>query len=181
MLLSMRAWHNASNVYGPLLTYVRHVIMLTHRLAKCLMRLQWIVTRMHVLARRCRRWRQLPFDVRQRGGCLYWHIGEREPLLIVELAQDFVLAQIESIAHAKPAIKTTGYWCRAASTCTPPPTAIRWDLRAIRFSSSVTLRDPRASFKENAWTFVRSLAIVLTSRHYVRKDMFNIWLISFSF
>ena len=85
--------------------------MLTHRLAKSLMRLQWIVTRMHVLARRRRRWGQLPFDVRQCRRCLYWHIGEREPLLVVELAQDFVLAQIEPIAHAKPATINHQCYC----------------------------------------------------------------------
>lgn len=99
--------------------------MLTHRLAKSLMRLQWIVTRVHVLPRRCRRWRQLPFDVRQRSRCLWWHIGEREPLPVVQLAQDFVLAQIESIAHAKPVIKTTDSTGVASFTTFPFCTVAR--------------------------------------------------------
>lgn len=73
LFFQVRETNAAQTISGSslLLTYVGHVIMLTHRLAKSLMRLQRIVTRMHVLARRCRRWGQLPFDVRQRGRCLY--------------------------------------------------------------------------------------------------------------
>lgn len=49
------------------------------------------------------RWnRRLPLEMRQRRRIVS-HVGEDEPLLVVVLAQYFVLAQIKPISNAEPA------------------------------------------------------------------------------
>lgn len=49
----------------------------------------------------------LPLDVRQgRGGRrMQSHVGEDQSLLVVVLAEDLVITEVESVAHAKSAIK----------------------------------------------------------------------------
>lgn len=47
----------------------------------------------------------LPSYVRQTGRIVRGHVGEHQPFLVVVLAQDLVLAQVETVAHAKPADK----------------------------------------------------------------------------
>jgi len=45
----------------------------------------------------------LPSYVRQTGRIVRGHVGEHQPFLVVVFAQDLVLAQVETVAHAKPA------------------------------------------------------------------------------
>jgi hypothetical protein len=44
----------------------------------------------------------LSLQVRQ-AGRVVGHVGEHHSLLVVVLAEDFVLTQVEAVAHTKPA------------------------------------------------------------------------------
>lgn len=49
----------------------------------------------------------LSLDVRQSsaGRWVQRHIGEDQPLLVIVLAEDLVITEIKSVAHAESAIK----------------------------------------------------------------------------
>lgn len=55
----------------------------------------------------------LPSDVRQTRR-IVGHIREHQALLVIVFAQDFVVAQIETITHAKPGAKKRAF-CRKLS------------------------------------------------------------------
>jgi len=43
------------------------------------------------------------------AGRVVRHVGEHESLLVVVLAQDLVLAQVEAVAHTEPATQQRHY------------------------------------------------------------------------
>lgn len=75
------------------------MIMRPNHLSHSLVTLQWIVTRVNVLSWWRRRGWKLPLDIGEGRWRLRCHIGE--PRLVIVLAENFILAQVESIPHTK--------------------------------------------------------------------------------